>query len=129
VPKKAAKNNIIPLPKKKKPKNITLDKRPDGTLITELNHYRKDLQRWLTIDDCLLIEPSLLKKRTWESWRARYKESGDEIGPKFKIFGLAIIKIKVIWLSRYVYGYGWQQQPQPTAANNSDQQKSASGNI
>jgi hypothetical protein len=128
--KKASKNNIIPLPKKNKRANITLDKRPDGTLITDLNHYRnKNLEQWLTIDDCLLILPDLLKKRTWESWRARYKDSGDEIGPKFKIFGLAIYKIKVIWLSRYAHGYGWQQSPQPTATNSSDQQKTASSSI
>jgi len=127
---KASKNNIISLPKKKKKTNITLDKRPDGFLITNLDHYKnKNLERWLTIDDCCLILPDLLKKRTWESWRARNKISGDKIGPQYKIFGLAIIKIKVIWLFRYVKGANWEHEPQPTTANNIDQQTSTSGNI
>jgi len=129
---KASKNNIISLPKKKKKTNITLDKRPDGFLITNLDHYKnKNLERWLTIDDCCLILPDLLKKRTWESWRARNKISGDKIGPQYKIFGLAIIKIKVIWLCSYEKGLGWEkeQQPQQTAMSNIGQQTSVLGNI
>jgi len=123
---KSVKSNVVKMPKKN---NISLDKK-DGVLITSLDHYKnRDLERWLTIDDCCLIIPDLLKKRTWESWRARYKQSGDEIGPQFKLFGLAIYKIKVIWLCRYVKGLNWEQQPQPTAANNISQQRSASSNI
>jgi len=130
--KKAAKNNVIPLPKKKKPKNITLDKLPDGTLITALDHYKnKDLESWLTIDDCCLILPDLLKKRTWESWRARNKQGGDKIGPQYKIYGLAIFKIKVIWLCSYFKGNGWdtEQQPQPAAMDNIKKQIKAANNI
>ena len=130
--KKASKNNIISLPKKKKKDNITLDKRPDGTLITNLDNYKtKDLERWLTIDDCCLILPDLLKKRTWESWRAKNKLSGyvDKIGPQYKIFGLAIIKIKVIWLCRYAKGYGWEQEPHPAAMHNIETQIKAANNI
>jgi len=123
---KSVKSNVVKMPKKN---NITLDKK-DGVLITALDHYRaKNLERWLTIDDCCLILPDLLKKRTWESWRARYKQSGDEIGPQFKLFGLAIYKIKVLWLCRYKKGLNWEQEPQQTAANNNDQLTSASGNI
>jgi hypothetical protein len=126
---KTVKTNVVKLPKNKKKNNITLDKK-DGVLITALDHYKnRNLERWLTIDDCLLIEPSLLKKRTWESWRARYKQSGDEIGPQFKVFGLAIYKIKVIWLCRYVKGLSWEQEPQLPASDNTSQQRSASSNI
>ena len=123
---KSVKSNVVKMPKKN---NISLDKK-DGVLITSLDHYKnRDLERWLTIDDCCLIIPDLLKKRTWESWRARYKQSGDEIGPQFKLFGLAIYKIKVIWLCRYVKGLSWEQEPQLPASDNTSQQRSASSNI
>ena len=123
---KTAKTNVVKLPKKN---NISLDKK-DGVLITALDHYRnKDLDRWLTIDDCLLIAPSLLKKRTWESWRSHNKENGEQIGPQYKIFGFKVYKIKVIWLCSYVKGLNWEQQPQQTATNNITQQRTASGNI
>ena len=125
--KKTATNNVVKIPKKKN--NITLDKK-DGVLITALDHYKnRNLERWLTIDDCLLIEPSLLKKRTWESWRSYNKESGEQIGPQYKIFGIKVYKIKVIWLCRYVKGLNWEQQPQQTASDNISQQRSASNNI
>ena len=123
---KSVKSNVVKMPKKN---NITLDKK-DGVLITALDHYKnRNLERWLTIDDCLLIEPSLLKKRTWESWRSYNKESGEQIGPQYKIFGIKVYKIKVIWLCRYVKGYGWEHEPQQTTLNNIDQQISASSNI
>ena len=124
---------------KKKRNNITLDKTPEGTLITSLDHYKnKDLERWLSIDDCLLIEPDLLKKRTWESWRSYNRDIDpnnishkDKIGPQYKIFGKAIYKIKVYWLSRYVKGLGWEEelQPQQTTVNNTPPQQSALKNI
>ena len=113
------------MPKKN---NISLDKK-DGVLITSLDHYKnRDLERWLTIDDCLLLAPTLLKKRTWESWRSHNKESGGQIGPQYKIFGIRVYKVKVIWLCSYVKGLNWEQQPQPTAANNISQQRSALSN-
>ena len=126
-------------PQKKKRNNITLDKTPDGRLITSLDHYKtKNLERWLSIDDCLLICPDLLKKRTWESWRSynrdkdpNNKSHKDKLGPQYKKFGLAIYKIKVYWLSRYVKGYGWEeeQQPQSTTLNNTPPPQPALGNI
>jgi hypothetical protein len=123
---KSVKSNVVKMPKKN---NITLDKK-DGVLITALDHYKnRNLERWLTIDDCLLIEPSLLKKRTWESWRSYNKESGEQIGPQYKIFGIKVYKIKVIWLCRYVKGLNWEQEPQQTATDNISQQRSASSNI
>jgi len=123
---KAVKSNVVKLPKKN---NISLDKK-DGVLITALDHYRnRDLDRWLTIDDCLLIAPSLLKKRTWESWRSHNKENGEEIGPQYKIFGIKVYKIKVYWLCRFVKGLNWEHEPQETAANNISQSRSATGNI
>ena len=126
--KKTATNNVVKIPKKKN--NITLDKK-DGVLITALDHYKnRNLERWLTIDDCLLIEPNLLKKRTWESWRSKNIDNDTlQLGPQYKIFGLRVYKIKVIWLCRYIKGLNWEQEPQSTASNNISQQRSASSNI
>ena len=122
---KSVKSNVVKMPKKN---NVTLDKK-DGVLNTSLEYYKnRDLERWLTIDDCLLLAPSLLKKRTWESWRSHNKENGGQIGPQYKIFGIKVYKIKVIWLCSYVKGLNWEQQPQQTAANNISQQRSASSN-
>ena len=51
---KSVKSNVVKMPKKN---NITLDKK-DGVLITALDHYKnRNLERWLTIDDCCLIIP------------------------------------------------------------------------
>ena len=123
---KTVKTNVVKLPKKN---NISLDKK-DGVLITSLDYYKnRDLERWLTIDDCLLLIPNLLKKRTWESWRSHNKENGEQIGPQYKIFGFKVYKIKVIWLCSYIKGLNWEQQPQQTATNNISQQRTASGNI
>ena len=123
---KTVKTNVVKLPKKN---NISLDKK-DGVLITSLDYYKnRDLERWLTIDDCLLLIPNLLKKRTWESWRSHNKENGEQIGPQYKIFGFKVYKIKVIWLCGYVKGLNWEQQPQQTAANNISQPRTASSNI
>jgi len=123
---KTVKTNVVKLPKKN---NISLDKK-DGVLITSLDYYKnRDLERWLTIDDCLLLIPNLLKKRTWESWRSHNKENGEQIGPQYKIFGFKVYKIKVIWLCSYVKGLNWEQQPQQTATNNISQPVTASGNI
>ena len=131
--KKASVTNVVELPKKKKKKkdNITLDENPDGSRITNLEAYRyKDLERWLTIDDCLLLAPQLLKKRTWEDWRSKNIDNPDlQLGPQYKVFGLRVYKIKVIWLLNYIKGLGWEQTPQPTATNNITQQRSASNNI
>ena len=132
--KKTVVSNVVDLPKKKKKNkkdNITLDENPDGTRITNLEAYRyKDLERWLTIDDCLLLAPQLLKKRTWESWRSKNIDNPDlQLGPQYKVFGLRVYKIKVIWLCRYVKGLNWEQEPQSTASNNISQQRSASSNI
>jgi len=123
---KTVKTNVVKLPKKN---NISLDKK-DGVLITSLDYYKnRDLERWLTIDDCLLLIPNLLKKRTWESWRSHNKENGEQIGPQYKIFGFKVYKIKVIWLCSYVKGLNWEQQPQQTATNNISQPRTASSNI
>jgi len=126
--KKTATNNVVKIPKKK---NISLDIKTDGTWQTSIDYYKsKDLERWLTIDDCLLIEPNLLKKRTWESWRSKNIDNDRlQLGPQYKIFGLRVYKIKVIWLCRFIKGLNWEQEPQSTASNNISQQRSASSNI
>ena len=126
--KKTATNNVVKIPKKK---NISLDIKTDGTWQTSIDYYKsKDLERWLTIDDCLLITPILLKKRTWESWRSKNIDNDRlQLGPQYKIFGLRVYKIKVIWLCRFIKGLNWEQEPQSTASNNISQQRSASSNI
>lgn len=131
--KKAVETNVIELPKKKKNKkdNISLDKDQNGKHITIIEHYKhKDLERWLTIDDCLLLAPQLLKKRTWESWRSKNIDNPElQLGPQYKVFGLRVYKIKVIWLLNYIKGLGWEHTPQPTATNSISQQRSAANNI
>lgn len=131
--KKAVETNVIELPKKKKNKkdNISLDKDQNGEHITIIEHYKhKDLERWLTIDDCLLLAPQLLKKRTWESWRSKNIDNPElQLGPQYKVFGLRVYKIKVIWLLNYIKGLGWEHTPQPTATNSISQQRSAANNI
>lgn len=126
--KKTATNNVVKIPKKK---NISLDLKGDGTYQTSIEYYKsRDLERWLTIDDCLLITPILLKKRTWESWRSKNIDDDTlQLGPQYKIFGLRVYKIKVIWLCRFIKGLNWEQEPQSTASNNISQQRSASSNI
>jgi len=130
--KKEVKTNVVELPKKKKTKdNITLDKDLNGKPITIIEHYKhKDLERWLTIDDCLLLAPQLLKKRTWESWRSKNIDNPElQLGPQYKVFGLRVYKIKVIWLLNFIKGLDWEQTPQPTATNSISQQRSAANNI
>ena len=61
---------IVKFQKPKTSKNITLDKLPNGDLITSIEHYKsKDYERMFTIDDVLLLIPKDLKKRTWANWR------------------------------------------------------------
>ena len=125
--KKTTKSNVVKIPRKK---NVSLDKKPDGTWNTSIDYYKsRDLERWLTVDDCLLIIPQLLKKRTWESWRSHNRESGSEVGPQYKIFGIKVYRIKVIWLIRYVKGLDWEQLPQSTATDSNRQHSSVTSNI
>jgi len=121
-PKKS--NNVVKLEevketKKKetpKSKNITLDKKPDGNYICTLDHYRKDYERWFTIDDVLLLIPDNLKKRTWSLWRSMNNEpgvkNGDKLGPQYVIFGRKVYKIKFIWILRYIKGHKWEPELQ-----------------
>ena len=125
--KKAAKNNVIPLPKKKKKDNITLDKNDAGSYITTIEHYKtRDLERFLTIDDVLLLIPKELKKRSWVNWREINKDlpRNERIGPEYAIFGKRIYKIKVIWVLRYIKGCNWEPevQAQVSATQSNDKQ-------
>ena len=125
--KKAAKNNVIPLPKKKKKDNITLDKNDDGSYITTIEHYKiKDYERMLTIDDVLLLVPNHIKRRTWVNWREINKDliRAEKIGPEYKVFGQRIYRIKVIWLLRYIKGLNWEPelQAQVSATQSNDKQ-------
>jgi len=125
--KKVAKNNVIPLPKKKKKDNITLDRLPGGELITSPEHYKaKDYERMFTIDDVLLLIPNDLKKRTWANWRELNNEPGvlreDKLGPEYTIRGKKIYRIKLIWILRYIKGLKWEPETQvQVSATQSDE--------
>jgi len=123
---KKVKDNVIKLPKKIK-ENITLDKNNDGSYITNIESYKaKDLERQFTIDDCLLLLPKFLKRRTWTSWRTINVdlERKDKIGPEYVILGQRIYVIKLIWLLRYIKGHKWEREVQaPVSATQSEEMK------
>jgi len=109
---KTVKTNVVKLPKKKKKNNITLDPKPGGDYITLLSHYQaRDLERWFTIDDVLLLVPQI-KKRSWCEWREfnKGKKREDCVGPEYVIQGRRIYKIKLIWILRYIKGHKWEPQ-------------------
>ena len=115
----------------KKPKNITLDKNPDGTLNTNLEYYKRDYERMLTIDDVLLLIPKNLTRRSWSRWRDINKDLPREkkIGPEYTILGQRIYKIKVFWVLRYIKGLRWEPEPQmPVSATQSDEMQLRSKN-
>jgi len=116
--KTAAKtSNVIEFKKPKLSKNITLDRLPNGDLITSLEHYKaRDYERMFTIDDVLLLIPNDLKRRTWCDWREENNKPGvlreDKIGPEYVIKGKKIYRIKLIWILRYLKGLNWEPAPQ-----------------
>ena len=135
------KDNVIDLKevKEKKPTkhdNITLDKDQTGKYITHLEHYKtKDLERFLTIDDVLLLIPKDLKRRTWCNWRELNNESNvkreDKLGPEYVIRGKKIYKIKLIWILRYLKGLSWEPelQVQVSATQRDDMQLRSSSSL
>ena len=116
----------------KTPKNITLDKGPDGTLITNLEHYKnRDYERMLTIDDVLLLIPKYLTRRSWSRWRGINEDLPREkkIGPEYTILGQRIYQIKAIWVFRYIKGLRWEPEPQmPVSATQRDDMQLRSKN-
>ena len=129
VPKKvkAKSAKIVKFEKPKTSKNITLDKLPNGDLITSLEHYKaRDYERMFTIDDVLLLIPKELKKRTWADWRTLNNEPGilreDMLGPEYVIRGKKIYRIKLIWILRYLKGLKWEPETQvQVSATQSDE--------
>ena len=129
VPKKvkAKSAKIVKFEKPKTSKNITLDKLPNGDLITSLEHYKaRDYERMFTIDDVLLLIPKELKKRTWADWRTLNNEPGilreDKLGPEYVIRGKKIYRIKLIWILRYLKGLKWEPETQvQVSATQSDE--------
>jgi len=110
-------SNVVKLVKKTFSKNITLDRLPNGELITSLEHYKaRDYERMFTIDDVLLLIPNDLKRRTWCDWREENNKPGvlreDKIGPEYVIKGKKIYRIKLIWILRYLKGLNWEPAPQ-----------------
>jgi hypothetical protein len=120
-------SNVVKLVKKTFSKNITLDRLPNGDLITSLEHYKtKDYERMFTIDDVLLLIPNDLKKRTWANWRELNNAPGvlreDKLGPEYVIRGKKIYRIKLIWILRYLKGLSWEKEVQvQVSATQSDE--------
>jgi len=120
-------SNVVKLVKKTFSKNITLDRLPNGDLITTLEHYKtKDYERMFTIDDVLLLIPNDLKKRTWANWRELNNAPGvlreDKLGPEYVIRGKKIYRIKLIWILRYLKGLSWEKEVQvQVSATQSDE--------
>jgi len=118
---------IVKFQKPKTSKNITLDKLPNGDLITSIEHYKsKDYERMFTIDDVLLLIPKDLKKRTWANWRELNNAPGvlreDKLGPEYVIRGKKIYRIKLIWILRYIKGLNWEPSTQvQVSATQSDE--------
>ena len=115
----------------KPPKNITLDKNPDGTLNTNLEYYKRDYERMLTIDDVLLLIPKILTRRSWSRWRGINEDLPREkkIGPEYTILGQRIYQIKAIWVFRYIKGLRWEPEPQmPVSATQRDDMQLRSKN-
>ena len=118
---------IVKFQKPKTSKNITLDKLPNGDLITSMEHYKsKDYERMFTIDDVLLLIPKDLKKRTWANWRELNNVPGvlreDKLGPEYVIRGKKIYRIKLIWILRYIKGLNWEPETQvQVSATQSDE--------
>jgi len=118
---------IVKFQKPKTSKNITLDKLPNGDLITSIEHYKsKDYERMFTIDDVLLLIPKDLKKRTWANWRELNNAPGvlreDKLGPEYVIRGKKIYRIKLIWILRYLKGLNWEKEVQvQVSATQSDE--------
>ena len=136
VPKKTKKkDNVIDLKeviKKPKHDNITLDKNKEtGKYITYLEHYKKDYERMLTIDDVLLLIPKILTRRSWSRWRGINEDLPREkkIGPEYTILGQRIYQIKAIWVFRYIKGLRWEPEPQmPVSATQRDDMQLRSKN-
>jgi len=129
------KDNVIDLKEVKvdfkPPKNITLDKNPDGTLNTNLEYYKRDYERMLTIDDVLLLIPKILTRRSWSRWRGINEDLPREkkIGPEYTILGQRIYQIKAIWVFRYIKGLRWEPEPQmPVSATQRDDMQLRSKN-
>ena len=129
IKKKTKSAKIVKFVKPKLSKNITLDKLPNGDLITSLEHYKaKDYERLFTIDDVLLLIPKDLKKRTWANWREINNEPGilreDKLGPEYVIRGKKIYRIKLIWILRYIKGLKWEPEVkvQASATQSDDMQ-------
>ena len=124
---KVKSGKILKFQKPKISKNITLDKLPNGELITSLEHYKtRDYERMFTIDDVLLLIPNELKKRTWADWRTLNNEPGilreDKLGPEYVIRGKKIYRIKLIWILRYLKGLSWEKEVQvQVSATQSDE--------
>ena len=124
---------IVKFVKPKLSKNITLDKLPNGELITSLEHYKaRDYERMFSIDDVLLLVPEI-KKRTWCEWREfnKGKLRSDCVGPEYVIQGRRIYKIKLIWILRYIKRLKWEPEVevQVSASQSDDMQLRSSRSL
>ena len=82
-----------------------------GLIIRDLTKY--DPEQWVTIQEALKLLPDLLVERTWEDWRSKNRDSGSELGPQNRTFGVRCIKTKIKWLIRYENGLPWEKEHLP----------------
>mgnify|MGYP003119193750 FL=1 len=83
-------------------------KSKDGKVVKDLTQY--DPEQWVSIQEALKLLPDLLVERTWEDWRSKNRDSGSELGPQNRTFGVRCIKTKIKWLIRYENGLPWEEQ-------------------
>ena len=92
-------------------------KSKDGKVVKDLTQY--DPEQWVSIQEALKLLPDLLVERTWEDWRSKNRDSGSELGPQNRTFGVRCIKTKIKWLINYENGHPWEeltpQEPQQAA--------------
>ena len=84
-----------------------------GLILKDLSKY--DPEQWVSIQEALKLLPDLLVERTWEDWRSKNRDSGSELGPQTRTFGIRVIKTKIKWLINYENGLpGEELIPQET---------------
>ena len=83
-------------------------KSKDGKVVKDLTQY--DPEQWVSIQEALKLLPDLLVERTWEDWRSKNRDSGSQLGPQTRTFGIRVIKTKIKWLINYENGLPWEEQ-------------------
>ena len=114
--KKTAKSNIIKIPRKK---NVSLDKKPDGTWNTSIDYYNQDPERQVSTDDAVMLLNNLVSKSTLERNRRDNKDDNGSRGPQYRKLTERVVIYKILWLMRFREGLAWikvQQELKPSYA-------------